>query len=92
MKLQKHSFQQLKNQVFFSMVTDNLKYLTDTKDYHTIQIEEHLLKEEKYELIRATSLFFRCKMPHNEVSPECRHFYQNSFPRTEWNKPENTFA
>jgi len=49
-------FLPLKNQVFFSMVTDNLKYLTDTKNYRTIQIEEHLLNEENYESISSQIL------------------------------------
>lgn len=49
-------FLPLKNQVFFSMVTDNLKYLTDTKKYRIIQIEEHLLNQDNYELISSQIL------------------------------------
>jgi len=49
-------FLPLKTQVFFSMVTDNLKYLADVKDCHIIQIEDHLLKEENYETISAQIL------------------------------------
>ncbi|WP_313069752.1 hypothetical protein [Lacrimispora sp.] len=49
-------FLPLKNQVFFSMVNDNLKYLTDTKNYHIIQIEEHLLNKENYKSISSQIL------------------------------------
>lgn len=45
--ISKH-FLPLKNQVFFSVVADNLKYIDNIEDYNIIQIEEHQLNEKDY--------------------------------------------
>lgn len=49
-------FLPLKNQVFFSIVTDNLKYLDDKEKYQVIQIEDHILNEKDYEVLSASML------------------------------------
>lgn len=41
-------FLPLKNQIFFSIVNDNLKYLEIKEEYKIIQVEEHLLNEKDY--------------------------------------------
>ena len=46
-------FLPLKNQVFFSIVKDNLQYLKDEEKYHIIQIEEHLLTRDNYDLLHS---------------------------------------
>ena len=41
-------FLPLKNQVFFSVVTDNLKYIDNKEDYNIIRIEDYQLNEKDY--------------------------------------------
>lgn len=41
-------FLPLKNQVFFSVVTDNLKYIDNKEDYNIIRIEDYQLNEKNY--------------------------------------------
>ncbi|MCJ1980444.1 hypothetical protein GYN24_00660 [Lactococcus piscium] len=53
--ISKH-FLPLKNQVFFSVVTDNLKYLDNKNDYKIIQIEEHQLNKEDYDALSLSVL------------------------------------
>ena len=53
--ISKH-FLPLKNQVFFSIVTDNLKYLDIKDDYKIIHIEEHQLNEENYDALSLSIL------------------------------------
>lgn len=53
--ISKH-FLTLKNQVFFSVVNENLKYLDNIDDYKIIQIEEHQLKEENYDALSLSVL------------------------------------
>lgn len=49
-------FLPLKNQVFFSIVNDNLKYLEIEEGYKIIRIEDHLLNEKDYEKLSQSML------------------------------------
>ena len=50
-------FLPLKNQVFFSIVTDNLQYLKNTDQYNIVQIENYRLNEQNYDLL--STQFFK---------------------------------
>lgn len=44
------------NQIFFSIVTDNIQFLENTEKYNIIHIEDHLLCSDKYDIISSQIL------------------------------------